>query len=110
MKRRSLFGILFGGSAVAQMRIIDIPTSTAVARGANDYCPVCGTKADPYVRQTEADAYRAMGMPCRSIGGGQPGTVLSICGTPRETEKFGPPTQLIRCKNCNAAFYQDDKS
>lgn len=32
---------------------------------------------------------------------------FSVCRRPSTTELYGPKERMIRCKRCNAAFFQD---
>lgn len=73
-----------------------------------DQCPVCGTVAAPYVRQTEKQAF---GSGVCLADGDRP--QLLVCRTPSDTELTGPMERVTRClgyigdRRCNAAFWQD---
>jgi hypothetical protein len=74
----------------------------------NNECPECGTMAAPYVRQTQSEWAHQNNVTCMSPPSSG-GSTLSVCIGP-SNEKFGPVQNLTRCMNCNAAFWQDDKS
>jgi len=63
----------------------------------NNQCPVCGTMAEPYHRPTGGVHI----VPCG------PGVIGSnvVCAEPGEP--YGPTEIIVRCKHCNAAFWQD---
>jgi hypothetical protein len=124
MKRRSIFGALaalFGGQVARGQEGYSVAshgyTRLRLGSGGNallakdappepNECPVCGTIADPYVRQTEVLAYK--NFPCTPVP--SDGTnALAVCRTPSETVRVGPMERVTRCKRCNAAFWQDAK-
>ncbi len=94
MTRRSIFAWLFGGAAASaeKFQVIcrdkDGPHFCDIR---NNQCPVCGEMAAPYRPDTHF---------CGDIVGGQS---LGISGT------YGCEGRLniVRCKRCNAAFWQD---
>lgn len=98
MKRRSIFGLLFGGSALAQIPQGDNHGSPAwsKSRPANGICPVCGTATTPYKRQR--------------------GHVIAKCNPPvddpyiicvKDGEPYGDRSIVVRCGICNVSFWQD---
>ena len=64
---------------------------------ANNECPVCGTVAETYKRAAVVTT-----TDCDSVPGSQFVVKCKIIETP-----IGEPSQITRCKNCNAAFFQD---
>lgn len=60
----------------------------------NNECPVCGTTAERVTRQVIAQTN------CRAV----PGSKYIVACDP---VLGGPDQNLIRCKNCNAAFWRD---
>lgn len=71
----------------------------------NGKCPVCGTMAEKYARKTELEMY---GHDICFAGGGV-GEIgsLSVCRQPSATKLIGPMERTVRCRRCNAAFWQD---
>ena len=97
MKRRTIFA----GLAAA----LGMNGQSGIFRAKPDICPVCGEKAEPYVRKTEMEYYGSD--TCLSSVSIDGRIIYPICRTPSTTEKAGPMERIIRCKQCNAAFWQD---
>lgn len=68
----------------------------------NNYCPVCGTKADPF-RPSVAEY--SLIQPCASISPDSHGEVNAVCR--QWTKEDLPKERMVRCKKCNVAFFQD---
>lgn len=83
---------VFFSGILASLGVAGAPANTRV-----DVCPVCRTKAEPYRRPTARI--------CRD------GESTFICGgiafDDVQTVPFGDKERVTRCKNCNAAFWQD---
>lgn len=97
MKRFHFLAAIFGiGVAKAQTAIIcgDLQHPKPCPPR-NNQCPVCKTMADSMKRQ-----YGYKSTACN-----QPVDPSLICVISKE--EYGPTERLARCKNCNAAFWQD---
>jgi hypothetical protein len=62
----------------------------------NGQCPVCGTIAEAYKEYTIGQSIKPCDPP--------PKDSYTFCTEPVYS---GPDTRLVRCKRCNAAFWQD---
>ncbi len=74
----------------------------------NNQCPVCGTIAEPYVRQMY-DENHGLAMNCKgnpNADKNDPSTWWATCDPPKMVA-VGPMERMTRCKRCNAAFWQD---
>ncbi len=60
----------------------------------NNQCPTCGTMAEPYIRPLGAGN-------CIPVEGN-----LGVCAI-QPGKLYGRMDALVRCKRCNAAFWQD---
>lgn len=70
-----------------------------------DVCPLCGTKAEAYVRLTEAELLQPH---CaHTTRSGFEIQAHAVCIPPSTTTRFGPMERVARCKRCNNAFWQD---
>lgn len=67
---------------------------------ANNRCPVCGTIAEPYHRPM-AEGNMGFAKNCKPAG-----ELLVACDPPKMVP-VGETSRMIRCKRCNAAFWQD---
>jgi hypothetical protein len=99
MKRRSLFALI-----TASLGVPAAATATVARRGDPNVCPVCLTKAEPYVRKTELEYY---GNDACLRYESRDGMVVASCRIPSDTALTGPIEREIRCKNCNNSFFQD---
>lgn len=67
-----------------------------------DQCPVCGEKADPYVRETYDPNHGF----CQ-IDPSPPQYDGLVKCKPPVMEPWGPMERVARCRGCSAAFWQD---
>lgn len=86
MKRLAFLAALFGGGRLVAQQRTPPP---------NNQCPVCGTMADPLKPYKTGLMSNCKGVP------GQPYVVSC------EDQWAVPDPRLVRCKGCNAAFWQD---
>jgi len=125
MKRRSIFAYIFGVlglPALAQQWKECVPdnhllpdatsTSTLFQPGygivcteknkpaLNNQCPVCGTMADPYVRQYWTNVIE-------NCHPDYDNHYIVSCDPPPTKHPYEDTSNLVRCKRCNAAFFQD---
>lgn len=105
MRRLQFLAGLFGFTAAAKAQVkyaCKTPTECNLVYEPNT-CPVCGEVADKYVRLTEAEAYGSDA--CLTESDGR--TALAICRAPDTKKLVGLMERIVRCKNCNNAFFQD---
>ncbi len=72
----------------------------------NGRCPVCSAQHQHYYREDWAERANK-DFPCAGTVSVN-GRVLSDCR--QATPDQAPPDRIVRCKRCNAAFYQDVES
>jgi hypothetical protein len=85
----------------------------------NNECPVCHAMAEPYIRKTKLEEYghligKIPPPPQKDLWPEMESTSMFIDrwheddAINRPTVLVGPQDHLVRCLNCNCAFYQDD--
>lgn len=99
MKRKSFLAMLFGASAGAVAQDEAVATANTRVGYGNNYCPVCGTPAQPYYRLSYYDSMRS-GAPI-AVSGTHAGELVCPISYVDDTER------ITRCTNCSAAFWQD---
>lgn len=65
----------------------------------NNECPVCGEMAPGYKRQLRKTGFLENCQPDKE------NPYLAVCA--EQTVMYGESERLIRCRKCNAAFWQD---
>ena len=118
---RRMFAGLFGGIAAGATATAVTPTAhslspaqPAAAENKNGVCPNCGEKAAPYVRDVTMVPYWVLNGNPVSIAIGTYTATTNLAPyktTSSGLHSFGicyPDWQeLVRCKKCSTAFYQD---
>lgn len=102
MRRRSLLGILFGGSAVAQVPLSSENGSVnpwSRRKPQPGECPVCGTRAPDYIRPTSPKI-----VPCFPP---EPADSEITCVAPGDS--YGQKEIMVACANCRVLFMQAAK-
>lgn len=104
MRRSKFIAAILGmaGIAKAQRSFGECVYANGLRCTINGKCPTCGAMAEPYRREM----YVA-GRTCKPATSKDDPTKSGLMECAYEEAPGGPMERVIRCRRCNAAFYQD---